>query len=48
MKHQTLNPDEEAQLLSNLLVTDGDDWISRRILELHYQRENERKREETH
>ncbi len=48
MRHPTLNSDEEVQLLFNLLVTDGDDWISRRILELHYQRESERKREETH
>ncbi len=47
MKQPILNSDEEAQLLSNLLVTDDDDWISRRILELHYQQENERKREET-
>jgi|CXWL01.1.fsa_nt_gi hypothetical protein len=47
MKHTTLNPDEEAQLLFNLLVTDGDDWISRRILELHYQRENASKLEKT-
>ena len=27
---------EEAQLLTNLL-TDDDDWISRRLLEIHYE-----------
>lgn len=30
---------EEAQLLTNLL-TDDDDWISRRLLEIHYEAQN--------
>ena len=30
---------EEAQLLQNLL-TDDDDWISRRLLEIHYDAQN--------
>ena len=29
----------EAQLLQNLL-TDDDDWISRRLLEIHYEAQN--------
>ena len=29
----------EAQLLTNLL-TDDDDWISRRLLEIHYDTQN--------
>ena len=31
-----LTTQEEVQLLTNLL-TDDDDWVSRRLLEIHYQ-----------
>ncbi len=34
-----LTTQEEAQLLQNLL-TDDDDWISRRLLEIHYEAQN--------
>ena len=34
-----LTTQEEAQLLRNLL-TDDDDWISRRLLEIHYEAQN--------
>ncbi len=34
-----LTTQEEAQLLTNLL-TDDDDWISRRFLEIHYEAQN--------
>ena len=34
-----LTTQEEAQLLTNLL-TDDDDWISRRLLEIHYDTQN--------
>ena len=34
-----LTTQEEAQLLTNLL-TDDDDWISRRLLEIHYDAQN--------
>ena len=34
-----LTRQEEAQLLTNLL-TDDDDWISRRLLEIYYQAQN--------
>ena len=34
-----LSNEEEAQLLTNLL-TDDDDWISRRLLEIHYEAQN--------
>ena len=32
-----LTTQEEAQLLRNLLTDDDDDWVSRRLLEIHYQ-----------
>ena len=31
-----LTTQEEAQLLTNLLTDEGD-WVSRRLLEIHYQ-----------
>ena len=34
-----LTTQEEAQLLQNLL-TDDDDWVSRRLLKLHYEAQN--------
>ena len=34
-----LTTQEEAQLLTNLL-TDDDDWVSRRLLEIHYDAQN--------
>ena len=34
-----LTTQEEVQLLTNLL-TDDDDWISRRLLEIHYEDQN--------
>lgn len=34
-----LTTQEEAQLLRNLL-TDDDDWVSRRLLEIYYEAQN--------